>query len=359
MISEIDYEQLVRKVINESKHVSDILGRKPVIMEVCGTHTVAIMRSGIHNLLEDVLDLRSGPGCPVCVTPIEDVDTLVSLARGDNTIIATFGDMFRVPGSNSSLEREKAMGKNVKVIYSPYHAITLAQNNPGVQVIFAGIGFETTAPIVGLAIGEAQKRSLHNFSVFSMLRLMPPVLKTLFDSSSVNVNGLILPGHVSAITGRASFEFLAKTYSIPCVVAGFEPFHILRSFLLLLEMLKRKDPKVLNGYVEVVREDGNPKALQIIENFFYYTDVAWRGLGMIPLSGLGIQDPYYDASVRFRNTRCTKSDIPHFGGCRCEDVLRGVITPLECALFGTTCNPVHPLGPCMVSEQGACFAYYN
>lgn len=287
---EIDYEQLIRKIRTESKHVSYILERKPVIMEICGTHTVAIMKSGIHDLLKDVIDLRSGPGCPVCVTPIEEVDTLVSLARRENTIIATFGDMFRVPGSNSSLEREKAMGGNIKVIYSPYHAIALAQNNPGVQVILAGIGFETTAPLVGLAIEEAQKHNLHNFSVLSMLRLMPPVLKTLFDSSSVDVNGLILPGHVSAITGRASFEFLAKTYNIPCVVAGFEPFHILRSFLLLLEMLKYKDPKVLNGYVEVVRENGNPKALQVIEDFFL-------------LHGCRLARTWYDTLKRTWHTR--------------------------------------------------------
>lgn len=351
-------KKLLNMVIERACSLRPGLGRKPVLMEVCGTHTTAVSRIGLRSLLAEVVELRSGPGCPVCVTAAGDIDAAISLSRVPNVTLATFGDMFRVPGSNSSLERESARGAQIKIVYSPIEAVNLAEASPGREIVLIGVGFETTAPLVALSMADAARRRLNNFSVFSLHKLVPPALNALLDDPELEIDGMILPGHVCTVTGRQAFSFISAKYKIPAVVTGFEVFDILGGILIILTMLENGCPRVVNGYTGVVKEEGNKEAQKIMKAFFEIDQAMWRGLGLINGSGLRLPDKWqdYNAALKFAVT----SKISHEReDCRCGDVLRGRTMPIGCPLFAGACTPAHPIGPCMVSSEGACAAYYH
>ena len=335
------------------------VGDRPInLMEVCGTHTVSIGRYGFRSSLPANLRLLSGPGCPVCVTANQDIDRAVAFARLDNAIIATFGDMVRVPGSTSSLQAEKAAGRDIRIVYSPLDALQIAEQNPERDVIFMGVGFETTAPAIAACILEAAERDLGNFSVFSVHKATPAALRAIAQDPETAIDGFILPGHVSTIIGLEPYEFLVCEFGIPGVVCGFEPVDILEGVASLVEMIQRGKPSIGNAYGRGVSPQGNLVAQQLLQRVFEPCDAIWRGLGELPNSGLAIRPAYerFDASKRFD---VVVEPTREARGCRCGDVLRGVIAPTQCPLFGTACTPEHPTGPCMVSSEGSCAAYWR
>jgi hydrogenase expression/formation protein HypD len=328
------------------------------LMEVCGTHTVSIARYGIRKILPETIDLVSGPGCPVCVTSNRDLDKAISLAQVPEAVILTFGDMVRVPGSFSTLAAERAKGKDVRVVYSPLDGLNMAEKDGSRPFIFLGVGFETTAPTVAATIQEAQKRNVKNFFVFSAHKTVPNALKTLLTSGELNLHGFLLPGHVSAITGSHPFEFLPRDFGLAAVIAGFEPIDILQAILLLIRQVKNHQPRVEIQYRRGVQPQGNPHALQIMDRVFEPVDADWRGIGRISQSGLGLRPEFsvLDAARVF-NLPLPESKEPE--GCRCGEVLRGILRPPECGLFAKACNPQSPIGPCMVSFEGSCAAAYK
>ena len=333
-------------------------GRTINLMEVCGTHTVSIGRYGFRSLLPENLHLLSGPGCPVCVTANRDIDHAVALARLDDVIITTFGDMIRVPGSTSSLATEKAAGHDVRVVYSPLDALTVAEENPNREVIFMGVGFETTAPAIAACILEADARNISNFSVFCVHKLTPAALTAIAKDPETAIDGFILPGHVSTILGLEPYRFLPHDFRLPGVITGFEPVDILEGVALLVDMVVSGKPAIVNAYPRGVADNGNPVARSLIDQVFETCDAAWRGLGSLPRSGLAIRPAFarFDAARRFD---VAVEPTREAAGCRCGDVLRGVIPPTSCPLFGRACNPQNPVGPCMVSSEGSCAAYYR
>jgi hydrogenase expression/formation protein HypD len=326
------------------------------LMEVCGTHTVAIARYSIRAALPPGVRLISGPGCPVCVTPQAQIDHFIALGKLDRVTLATFGDMVRVPGSECTLEQARAEGVDVLVVYSPMDAVAFAERSPEREVIFFGIGFETTAPTVALALSEAKRRGLRNFSVLTAHKTIPPALAAL-TAADIRVDGFLCPGHVSVIIGSDAYRPVAARGK-PCVVAGFEPADILRGLHLLLRQLIEGRSEVEIEYRRAVTPEGNRRAQDMLARVFRPADAGWRGLGVIPGSGLDIADEFadFDAARRF------SVDVPPTrepAGCRCGDVLRGAIDPQECPLFGRTCTPANPVGACMVSTEGACQAHYR
>ncbi len=329
------------------------------IMEVCGTHTMAIGKSGIRKILPSCIRLLSGPGCPVCVTPDTYIDTAIELSRIPASTIVTFGDMMKVPGSFSSLEKEKAAGGRIEVVYSPLDAPDIAEKNPGQNVIFLGIGFETTAPAVALAVQKAQGKGLENFFVLAGHKLIPPAMEALLEDRDVCINGFLCPGHVSAVTGSAPYEFIPRRYKIPCVIAGFETADILQSILMLVRKTVRNEPPSVEiQYNRVVRKDGNKKAVKITDDVFCRADSEWRGMGCIKQSGLELKKKYgaFDAGKKFP---VTVRKTGRKTGCICGDILKGKKSPAQCKLFGKTCTPENPAGPCMVSSEGTCAAFYK
>jgi len=401
------------------------LGRPATLMEVCGTHTVAISRSGIRALLRGLVDLRSGPGCPVCVTSESDIDEMIAFSRLPGTVVLTYGDMIRVPGSFGTLEQARAGGADVRVVYSALDAVRAAAAEPDRTFVFLGVGFETTAPGAALAVIRAAEEGLRNFTVYSAHKTLPQALRALLGTPSredigdatapagsageadagpvdvrepnrpadggPRVEGFILPGHVSAVIGRQAYDFLARDYGLPAAVTGFEPVDILLAVRELVEALAGKGrtadaassdgdrgtagrpaPRVLNLYPRVVREEGNARARAVIDRVFEPCAAEWRGLGMIPGSGLAFREDYetFDAARRFaagvaetlaelrRDTARVEGRAARLQACRCGDVLRGDILPPDCGLFGRACTPSDPAGPCMVSSEGSCAAYY-
>ncbi len=339
---------------------------KPIrLMEFCGGHTHAIMRHGIRQLVPKTVEMRAGPGCPVCVTATTDLDKAIALAWLPNVIITTFGDMMRVPGSYSSLQRAKAEGADVRVVYSTMDAVGIARENPKKSVIFIGIGFETTAPTIAASIIKAQQEGIENFHVLSCLKLTPPVMKALLDSGEVKLDGIIGPGHVSVIIGSSPYEFIPADYGVACVISGFEPIDILLCVSKLVEQIEAGQPKIEIAYRRGVKPQGNRKALELMEEVFQIDGANWRGIGIVPQSGLKINQKYehFDADKVFsgllRSLLVANKPAREPKGCRCGDILRGVATPLECHLFGKVCTPEKPVGPCMVSSEGACAAYYQ
>jgi hydrogenase expression/formation protein HypD len=328
-------------------------------MEVCGTHTVAISRFGIRRSVPKNLNLLSGPGCPVCVTPNEEIDWAIEITKRPDTILATFGDMMKVPGSYSSLTQEKSRGAAIKVCYSTLDALKLAQENPEKKVVFFGVGFETTTPSVAHSIIQAKNMNLKNYYVYSAHKTVPEALKALAETPELNLDGFILPGHVSSIIGSRPYEFVPKEYKLACVISGFEPLDILQSLTLLIKQVKEKSSKVENNYKRVVREEGNLKALEVMYEVFEQSDAKWRGLGVIPGSGLKIKEDYeeFDASKTFSYVEVPP--VKEHKSCRCGEVLTGMISPFKCPLFAKACTPEHPVGPCMVSSEGSCAAYYR
>lgn len=334
------------------------LNSKVNLMEVCGTHTVAIARYGIKQLLPKNIRLISGPGCPVCVTDQEDIERFLYLAKKPEVIITTFGDMIRVPGTTGSLQSIQAQGAKVKMVYSALEAVTIAQNNPNYEVVFLAVGFETTTPTVAFAINEAQKLNLKNFSIISMHKLVIPALNVLLADPEINVDGFLCPGHVSSIIGTQPYEFIPHRYQKGAVVAGFEATDILESIYMLLRQIQNNVFQVENQYKRGVNTAGNIIALEYIKKFFTKGPALWRGLGLIEESGLFLKEEFsdYDAVKKFSLDNVEVEIAER--GCICGEILKGQKTPPECPLFGKKCTPTFPIGPCMVSSEGSCAASF-
>ncbi|MBT8342221.1 MAG: hydrogenase formation protein HypD [Desulfatitalea sp.] len=328
------------------------------IMEVCGTHTMALFRHGIRSLLPRTITMLSGPGCPVCVTEQTDIDRCIALARQKDVVVATFGDLMRVPGSTASLQMAKAAGADVRVVYSAMDAVNLARRQTGRIVAFLGIGFETTAPTVGGAILAAEQLDLPNFCVLSAHKTVPPALETLMAYPGTTIDGFLLPGHVSIISGVRAYRRWFGRCQIPSVVAGFEPIDLLQGILALVRQIQADAPALENAYGRAVTENGNTAAQEVLARVFEPVDARWRGMGTIANSGLAIRSAYarFDAARRFD---LAVTPLPPTKGCICGDILTGVKTPRHCPLFGSTCTPATPVGPCMVSSEGTCAAYYS
>ncbi len=354
-LSEYRDRKLCENLLEKIKAVH----RKPVnLMEVCGTHTMSISRNGIRQILPESIRLISGPGCPVCVTSQHEIDQFTELAKIKNVIIATFGDLLRVPGSRSSLQKERADGADVRVVYSTLDCVDIAENNPGKEVIFLGVGFETTAPTIAAAILAAQRKKLKNFSVISAHKLVPPALVALMENRQVKIDGFICPGHVSVIIGARAYEPIAEKYHVPCVITGFEPVDIFQGLLLLIDQFENEKAEVEIAYRRTVTREGNLKAMQVLYDVFEPVDAEWRGLGIIPLSGLKIKDVFakFDATKKFD---LNVPYAPEPAGCACGEILAGIKTPFQCPLFAKKCTPESPVGPCMVSSEGTCAAYFR
>jgi len=343
-------EGLISQIHRESK--------TPVrFMEFCGGHTVTIFRYGIRQVLPPTIDMVSGPGCPICVTANVDLDKAIALSQISDVIVATFGDMLKVPGSRASLQEVKADGADVHMVYSTMDALRIAEDNPAKSVVFLGIGFETTAPTIAASILQAEEKGIRNYYVLSLHKLCPPVLRVILDSGEVKLHGLICPGHVSTIIGSHPWEFIARDYAIPCVVSGFEPLDILQCVNMLVAQVENNESRVEIAYRRGVRPEGNQQALKLMERVFEPCSAEWRGIGEVPDSGLKLRKEYqhFDAELAF-DIEPGPTHEPM--GCICGDILRGVKTPADCQLFGKACTPEHPVGPCMVSSEGSCSAYY-
>ncbi len=326
------------------------------LMEVCGGHTMAIHRFGIHTLMPPQLDLISGPGCPVCVTPGAYIDAAVEWGESCDGIVVTFGDLYGVPGSDESLEEAAGRGLDVRIVYSPGDALDIAERHAERKVVFLGVGFETTAPVVAATLGQARSRRQTNFQVMSAHKTMPGALRALVECGDSALDGFILPGHVSAITGAEPYRFLAEDYGVACCITGFEPVDIMQGILSLVLQCGRSEPKVDNRYGRAVRPGGNPRALELLRRTFVAVDSQWRGMGCIEGSGLDLSESWSDYAVPAPDPRLeSENDVR----CSCGEVLRGVITPPQCPLFASSCTPKTPIGPCMVSSEGSCAAHYR
>ena len=351
-------KRILAELVPKLQRASDCLGRKPNLMEVCGTHTVSISQTGIRDLLKELVNLKSGPGCPVCVTDHSDIDGMLALARQERVTLTTFGDMIRVPGSGGSLAEQTAEGADIRVVYSTLDAVQVAEENPDRDVVFLGIGFETTTPTVAAALKLAEEKGLDNFFLYSAHKIVPPVMRILLTDPEANIDGFILPGHVSVITGRKAWDFVAEDYNCPGAVVGFEAVDILLGINDLIEQILKGESKVTNMYSRVVTEEGNLAAQELVEHYFTPADAAWRGIGIVPESGMKVRDQFR----KFRVEEKYSIEVPDSKppkGCACGEVLKGKLWPYQCPLFGNSCNPVSPVGPCMVSSEGACSAYYR
>jgi hydrogenase expression/formation protein HypD len=331
--------------------------RDYVFMEVCGTHTMAIGRYGLRRLLPDNVRLISGPGCPVCVTPQRYVDTAIALAQRPDTAVFTFGDMMRVPGSSSTLSRAASKGGTAKVVYSPNEAVSFASENTETTVVFLGVGFETTTPAIAGSIALAQQIGLDNYRVLAAHKLIPPALEALCSSPNLSLDGFILPAHVSAIIGSNAYEPVIERYNVAGCITGFEPSDVMQGVLQLVRQVNEDSPRVENEYARVVKPGGNRKAQQLVAGMFKSDDTEWRGIGVIPQSGMNLRPEYrnYNAYEIAVEVEPTKENA----GCRCGEILTGSILPGDCPLFGEVCTPENPVGACMVSSEGTCAAYYK
>lgn len=352
-----DAARFLRRKIDAAAERLARAGRTARLMEVCGTHTMAIARHGLRDLLPGNVVLCSGPGCPVCVTDAGYIDAALELARRGVTI-ATFGDLVRVPGSEGTLAEARAEGARVVVCYSPAEALALSREPGSPEVVFLAVGFETTVAPLAALLRSAVAAGATRFSMLTALKTVPPALAALAEDPEVGVNGFLCPAHVSAVIGAAAYEPLVARYAIPCTIAGFEPLDILLGLQDLLEQLAAGEARVVNQYARVVRAEGNRKARAAIEEMLEPVDATWRGLGAIPGSGLAIRAPFAAFDAERRHGVAVKPGKPA-PGCRCGDVLKGKIFPDGCPMFGGACTPEHPVGPCMVSGEGSCAAHYK
>jgi hydrogenase expression/formation protein HypD len=354
-VNEFRDPELGRKLLDRIHQCSHQPTR---LMEFCGGHTVAIFKHGLRQLLPANIEMLSGPGCPVCVTASADLDRAIALARLPDVIITSFGDMVRVPGSYSSLQRAKADGADVRIVYSVQDALAIARDNPGKAVIFIGIGFETTAPTIAASILQAEAEKINNYYLLSLHKICPPIMKALLDLGEVRINGIICPGHVSSIIGSHPYQFIPDDYHIACAVSGFEPLDILLTIDMLVNQIETGQPRVEIAYRRGVKPEGNTQAIRLMETVFEVSDANWRGLGLVPASGLRLKSQYekYDAGKIF-DVDPGPTHEPK--GCLCGSILRGISTPRDCRLFRNTCTPEHPVGPCMVSAEGSCATYYH
>ncbi len=334
------------------------LARPMTFMEVCGTHTMAIYQYGLRHLLPPQVRLISGPGCPVCVTPNRYIDAAVACCRLSDTIIATFGDMVRVPGSTSSLMEERAKGADVRIVYSPLDAVSLAARHPGKRVIFLGVGFETTAPTIAGSILSAADREVANYFVLSAHKTIPIPMQVLSADPELSISGYLCPAHVSAVIGAEAYRPLAEEQGVPCVVTGFEPVDVMKGVEMLVRQVVEGRSIVEIEYSRVVKPQGNRKAQEVMAEIFAPCDVEWRGIGVIPGSGLEIRERYapFDAEKVFD---IDVEETREHAGCRCGDILKGKVSPFDCPLFAVTCTPESPVGACMVSSEGTCAAAYK
>lgn len=353
-VDEYRNRELILAVSEELRNISK---KQITLMEVCGGHTMAIHRFGLHALLPPTIRLLSGPGCPVCVSSQHFLDTAIAYSKIPGAIITTYGDLIRVPGSITSLEKEKANGEDIRIVYSVLEAVEIAKKNPESPVFFLGIGFETTAPATAAAIVQAQKEHVVNFFVLSAHKVMPPVMKALVEDG-VKIDGFIAPGHVSAVTGTAIYNDLAAVYKLGVVVSGFEPADMMQSILMLARQCESATPKVEIQYKRMVHPEGNLIAREMLERVFERRDDKWRGLGIIPGSGLKIRKEFaaFDAEKVYPLNVPEPKDPK---GCICGSILKGLKTPNDCRLFATTCTPADPVGACMVSGEGTCATYYK
>jgi hydrogenase expression/formation protein HypD len=353
-IDEYRDKSIVLDLVDRIKEISK---KEIALMEVCGGHTMSIQKFGIPYLLPFNIKLVSGPGCPVCVSSKKFIDQAIVYAGMKDVIITTFGDLIRVPGSKSSLEKEKANGADIRIVYSPLMAIELAKQNPDKKVIFLGIGFETTSPTSAAAVLNAYRGKVNNFYLFSSHKIMPPAMAALIDDG-VKINGYICPGHVSTITGSSIYEPIAKQYNLGCVISGFEPVDILQTIYMLVKQFEEGDAKVEIQYKRVVKPEGNVKAQQIMNDVFELRDDWWRGLGIIPASGMKVSEKYKNHDAEYiLPVSVPEPEEP--AGCICGEILKGLKNPKECKLFGTACTPSDPIGACMVSSEGACQSFYK
>ena len=346
------------KIVQElSEKIKETSKKEISLMEVCGGHTMAIHRFGIPSLLPNNIKLISGPGCPVCVSGIGFIDAAIDLAQQKDMIIATYGDLIQVPGSKTSLEKEKANGADVRIIYSTLEALEIAKLNSSKRIVFLGIGFETTAPGTAVAIQKAFEENIKNFFVLSAHKIMPPVMEALLNEE-VKIDGFICPGHVSTITGSQIYEFIPEKYKIACVITGFEPIDLIQSIYMLAKQINENNPKVEIQYSRAVKSEGNEKAQDIMNEVFETRPDNWRGIGEIPESGLKLKKKYkrFDAENVFN---IQISNVKENTVCICGQILRGQKTPKDCKLFGMVCSPDNPIGACMVSGEGACHAFYK
>lgn len=328
------------------------------LMEVCGTHTMAIFRHGIRSVLPSNISLLSGPGCPVCVTAQKDIDAFVQFSRLENVIVTTFGDLMKVPGSGSSLANEKSLGADVRIVYSMFDAMEIANSNKDKEIVFCGVGFETTIPTIAAGILSVRNKGIKNFSVYSANKLTPPALAALMETQGVKIDGFLLPGHVSVITGTNAYRAIFEKYDIPSVIAGFEPLDILQAVLMLILQNENNAPELENAYPRAVSDDGNVKAQGIMNQVFEICDSVWRGIGEIEASGMSIKPEYqeFDAAIKFN---MNMPETPEPKSCVCGDILMGLKSPEACTLYKKKCTPMNPVGPCMVSSEGACAAFYR
>ena len=327
------------------------------LMEVCGTHTVSIFRYGIRALLPEQIRLISGPGCPVCVTPNQDIDLAIALSRQSDVILVTFGDMMRVPGSTSSLQKEKAEGRDIRIIYSSLDALNLAKENPGKRVVFFAIGFETTSPTIAAAILQAKETDIKNVFFLDSQKRIPPAIRTLLRAKQVKIDGFILPGHVSVILGTKPYQFIAKEFNLPGVITGFEPLDILQGIWMLIKQIEEARAGIEIQYRRVVDPEGNVTALRKLSEVFEIHEGRWRGMGVIPESGYCFKESFKPMDAR--NINVDVEPLMEHPECLCGEVLQATKSPLDCPLFKVVCHPENPIGPCMVSIEGTCHTYFK
>jgi len=357
-IDEYRKSNVLKKLAEKIRVISKKLDRKVNIMEVCGTHTMAIGKYGIRKIMPDNINLISGPGCPVCVCPDTYIDKAVEISKIKDVIVTTFGDMMKVPGSYSSLEKEKSKGADIKVVYSSIDALKIAEENKNKKIVFLAVGFETTSPSIAMTVKFAVRKGIENFFILSGHKLIPPAMEFLLKATEVKIAGFLAPGHVSTIIGVYPYNFIPEKYKIPVVISGFEPFDILKSIYLITESIVSGNPSVINQYKRAVKENGNEKAREVLHDVFEEENSEWRGIGEIENSGLKLKKEYtfFDAEKNFKiKIRKTKKR----SGCICGEVLKGTKKPTDCKLFAVICNPENPIGPCMVSSEGTCAAYYK
>ncbi len=350
-------EAPAQQIFDEMAEYRRAIGSRRIhVMEVCGTHTMAIARAGLRAMLPAGLKLTSGPGCPVCVTDQSYMDQAIELSRRSGVMTATYGDMIRVPGRNGSLGEARSAGAKVEIVVSADKAVDLAKANPSMQVVFLAVGFETTTPATGLAVLRAQREGVTNFSVLTAHKLVLPALAALL-SSDIRIDGFLMPGHVSVILGYGAYEGIVRDYGKPCVVAGFDAMQIVKGLREILRELAAGEPRACTVYPTVHRE-GNPHALKLLEDVFTPCDARWRAIGVIPKSGLTLKDEFaaFDAAKKFDLPEMESYELP---GCRCGEIITGRSEPFDCPLFGRRCTPRDPVGPCMVSSEGACAAAYK
>lgn len=354
-LTEYRTKEICQKLSQEIRHIHR---REVRLMEVCGTHTMAIARNGIRQIIPGTIHLLSGPGCPVCVTSQQDIDKFIEIAKQKDVIVTTFGDLMRVPGSSTTLQKERANGADIRIVYSTMDCLEIAGQNPDKEVVFLGVGFETTAPTIAATVLAAKSRGIKNFSIISAHKLVPPALIALMENKDVRVGGFICPGHASVIIGGQAYVPIAEKYHVPCVVAGFEPADILQCILMLVKQIEKNEAIVEIAYKRAVTFEGNKKARDIMYSVFQPFDAVWRGIGLIPASGLELREDFenYNAEAKFD---LTVEEVEEPKGCACGEILSGVKTPFDCPLFGKKCTPDEPVGPCMVSTEGTCAAYFK